>query len=362
MSTISDTVAQASLQTCRGESGAARVAPADLNTVLTIVIVTSPVISNPSTEMLDRLVASLLRHLPGAAECKLVVACDGYSVGAHDPGRRNFGVVSAEQASDYEAFKARLRGRRWRGAVVEEAAAWRGFALSLQSAIEMHVHTPLVMVCPHDYEFLHSVDMPRVCGVLLGRPCQGRPLADPGHTSAGQDQGTPVSPRVNYIGFCAGKQVKRSLPKAKQGYPDDTGTVMIDGLQLSPVLAWKENPHVATVDAYRELVFDAVPGSGFRVGEFIEDRLGNWMRRMIKEKGMQYHREKYCMYLLSPAVANPADSAEGSQCPTLYHMDGRCYRPVAERLRLGWKVAAWEVERVDLSDAVLQLRLECGPA
>jgi len=55
------------------------------------------------------------------------------------------------------------------------------------------------------------------------------------------------------------------------------------------------------------------------------------------------------MYLLDP----PASAESHSPVPMLYHMDGRCYKTVSERLGLGWKVASWEVERAEAACRLL---------
>lgn len=345
-----------------------------VSVALTGIIVTSPVSSHPCTELLDRVVFSLSRCARGFCACPLVVVCDGYAIGPHDADRRNFGTITQEQAASYEQFKSRLRKEERSGTTILELSEWRGFALALEAALEL-VRTPLVLVCPHDYEFLHEVDLPRICGLIL--QCDGMQASLPqisellrgaeatadgryvtagaelkSHCSDAEEDGRPLL--ISYVGFCAAKQVKDYY---KRGAGKDNSRVgmaacEVSGLLLWPLLAWKENPHIASVAAYRRLVFGH---DRFRRGEFIEDRLGNVMRDDIKSRGIAHHQRNYGMYLCLPGGATgDDDGAAGPQeCkPTLYHMDGRCYRPVGERIKLGWKVAQWEVERASAASAL----------
>lgn len=324
--------------------------------MLTAIIVTSPVASNPSTELVDRLVCSMTRNLRGFEGARLVVVCDGYAIGDQDPSKRNFGIVTEEQAQRYEAFKIALRQQGRPNTQIVELATWTGFALGLKAALEAHVVTPLVLVCPHDYEFNEEVDMASVCSAVLRGEAAQRDLPTVVEMLAeksceGCAEESNEEALVSYVGFCAAKQ---SQAVARHS---ESCAIKVLGLRLVPLSSWKENPHIASVAAYWRLVYCH---DRFRAGEFIEDRLGNVIRSDVKLKGMPYHRRNYGMYHLDTslsAYSACSEPLEGQgQCQgqaaarprsTLYHMDGRAYKPVHERVRLGWRVSAEELKRAE---------------
>ena len=52
----------------------------DLSRLLTIIVVTSPVKSNPSCELIERVLASLNLLGHSIKRCKRVIVCDGYKL------------------------------------------------------------------------------------------------------------------------------------------------------------------------------------------------------------------------------------------------------------------------------------------
>ena len=124
----------------------------DLSEWVTIVLITSPVASNPSTEMVDRCISGVVRSFPSLRRASIVVGCDGVAVTTKTKSTtaRIYGKCSAEQYQNYRAFVQTLQARKW--LQVHHVVEWQGFALTLKGALERYVQTPLVMVLPHDYE------------------------------------------------------------------------------------------------------------------------------------------------------------------------------------------------------------------
>eukprot|EP00936_MAST-01D_sp_MAST-1D-sp1_P000357 g357.t1 len=74
--------------------------------LMTIILTTSPVPSNPSTALIETVVRSFA-HVPDLFQCQLLIMCDGYSIGHTAKYKR--GIVTAEGARNYEEYVSRLR-------------------------------------------------------------------------------------------------------------------------------------------------------------------------------------------------------------------------------------------------------------
>lgn len=108
---------------------------------LSVVITTSPVPCHPSTEMIDRCIASLREHLDVAFE--LVIACDGAREGN-------------SHAEAYAGYKAALRDNR--NAVVVEADEWRHHGPTAKAGVEA-ASAEFVLTTVHDFEMVRSVQV-----------------------------------------------------------------------------------------------------------------------------------------------------------------------------------------------------------
>lgn len=282
----------------------------DLSELVSIIIITSPVASNPDTEMLDRCIAGVIQSFPALQSASILVGCDGVSVVDESAvqGRaktRIYGKCSALQFENYQAFLRRLRSRKW--LQVSGESEWQGFALTLQGALN-YVTTPFVMVLPHDYELTHTelshIDLPFLIQEM--------------HHSKINYIGLP-NPRSAKFGLRHAEAIKGIAPRLLSS--DSSGDHL-----LEPLAMWKENPHFAKVEAYQSIVY---ANRRYKRGQFIEDTLGQEMLLRIKEHGEQ----AFCnTYLLG--LANPCS----------FHMDGPRYLPIAERQSRGYKVKDFEIE------------------
>jgi hypothetical protein len=179
--------------------------------ILTVVVTTSPVVSNPSTTLIEHLLRSMSKVL-GLRDCAVLIMCDGYKVvedathKLHLKPTNKLGRVSPEGAANYEEYKRRLEqlcaeGNRSTGAdeatdasvVVDSGAAaaaaadagaaaasassasaaasaaavfrncavvpmatHHGFGYLVKAALRL-VRTEFVMVAQHDWVFLRCV-------------------------------------------------------------------------------------------------------------------------------------------------------------------------------------------------------------
>jgi hypothetical protein len=378
-----------------------------LSSLVTIVVVTSPIASNPSTELIDRCLASIVRACPGLATCPMVVAADGCLCTSpppnddheanpnHDvtptnvfsgflakqkktPRQRVFGTAEEDTLARYHDFLNRLDERPWltvdrpnqakrtvtknlHGEIYRHplSTEWLGFALTLKKAIDTHVKTPLVWVTPHDYELQtealgqYNADHDDHSITLLERLVQ---LLLENKVDDNDTAGSSTRNRVNYIGLPNAKTLTFSQRHAKaleglvpltivSPLSQSNSSLQPDILTLEPLGVWKENPHLATVKAYRDFVFgganrDSHSGQRdengtsttikscwyprwqhhkFKRGHFIEDTLGQQMLCALKattslEEKSDLFRHCFGTYLLQ------------SDMPCTFHMNGLNYR------------------------------------
>jgi hypothetical protein len=270
-------------------------AAADLRHVcpslLTVVVTTSPIVSHPSTLMLDTLLASFRLGASALARCSKIIVCDGYNQpdeasgggggGAEKKKKRNPRYrrrknISEREAANYEAFVRKLRRENGgnddndndarkdkdeddeddeeqrigsRAARIRRRAAPHtkilsfgkgerlGFALALKEALAL-VETEFVMVVQHDWAFLRPFPLERVLRVMQ------------------------THPEVKYVGLPS----TSSLTYAETASVRDPGlrSHMTSqearfGLPLYPLLFWFDKTHVARTKHYRMFVFGQYP-------------------------------------------------------------------------------------------------------
>lgn len=155
-----------------------------LSDLLTIIITTSPIKSNPSTVVLERSLETFeFGGSDFAYECPKVIVCDGFRP-QHDgdeqrsksnkvsrkhnntkQAMRN-GIVNQEQADNYRQFKQSLKNicsaarasnepkKLFRSATVVELEERYGYGFALRHALRHCVRTPFVCVIQHDRTFM----------------------------------------------------------------------------------------------------------------------------------------------------------------------------------------------------------------
>lgn len=108
---------------------------------ISVVVTTSPVRSNPSTDLLERVLLSL--HLVGLAHVPRIIVCDGYKISA---GKSNHkaGKISVAEAERYSEYIQKLQERAT-GAESVRSAYFRtqilvlpdhhGFGFAVKSAL-----------------------------------------------------------------------------------------------------------------------------------------------------------------------------------------------------------------------------------
>jgi hypothetical protein len=158
-----------------------------LRDMLTIIITTSPIRSNPSTIVLERAMETF--RLGGeefAYNCRKVIVCDGFRTsddtddGGLEPkitkkhsnvkqAMRN-GIVNSEQADNYRQFKDNLRSlcsnasekSPFLNSTVVELEERHGYGFALRHALRDCLDTPFVCVVQHDRTLMRPTPIAQV--------------------------------------------------------------------------------------------------------------------------------------------------------------------------------------------------------
>lgn len=149
------------------------VTPADLSSLITIIVTTSPMRSDPDLDILETTFGSLA--LAGLEDCRKILVCDHLEIDTATTNTttkfKGFkkGQLPAEYIQRYRQRLLNIREAQWAldGKIeVLELESWHGFALATLRALEL-VQTPLVCVIQHDLAFLRRVELAPIADVLL---------------------------------------------------------------------------------------------------------------------------------------------------------------------------------------------------
>lgn len=150
-----------------------------LNELLTLIITTSPIKSNPSTEVIERSMESLKKGGPAFAfECRKIIVCDGCRLkheedNPDENGHRKVsvkytnvkqslrnGIVNTEQAENYSMYKHNLKqlcanakndhNSPFQNTEIVELDERHGYGFALRHVLREYVKTQFVCVVQHD--------------------------------------------------------------------------------------------------------------------------------------------------------------------------------------------------------------------
>ncbi|KAL3798391.1 hypothetical protein HJC23_005044 [Cyclotella cryptica] len=212
-----------------------RLASRPLSELLTIVVTTSPIRSNPSTEMLEHTFETF--QFAGdefAFECKKVIVCDGCRVleengnagsdtnaqpkiRIYANGKQNLrnGVATVDQSKKYNEFKASLhhlcekanqdtRKSSFRNTQVVELKERHGYGFALRHALRHCVNTPYVCVIQHDRNFMRTTPVREVVDAIIRDPMQRIKYV-----------GMSMRSNLMYYDIFSGKYGKRAIDEFK---------------------------------------------------------------------------------------------------------------------------------------------------
>ena len=203
--------------------------------LLTVIVTTSPVRSNPSTEMLASTLESLAL-VPYLRTAPRLLVCDGCIVDQQKP-QHKAGRVTAEEQMQYAEFVRCVKigassseSGPFSGLTILEIPTREGFGFAVRRALA-EVSTPYVMVVQHDQHLARTFDL---LGVL--RAMRAHPDV------------------IKYVGLCSeSTQHYATTMRGKYGLTLQRTTAY--GVPLLPLIFWYDKPHICAADHYREFVF-----------------------------------------------------------------------------------------------------------
>eukprot|EP01063_Lacrimia_lanifica_P009869 TRINITY_DN16715_c0_g1_i1.p1 TRINITY_DN16715_c0_g1~~TRINITY_DN16715_c0_g1_i1.p1 ORF type:complete len:496 (+),score=125.66 TRINITY_DN16715_c0_g1_i1:49-1488(+) len=247
---------------------------------MTVVLTTSPTASNPSTQLLEAVLASFA-EVPRLREAQLIIVCDGYEL--HDPASRakkpgfKRNLITADAAARYEAYKERVKVMPT-GALVVELPERNGFGWAVRHALSQHVRTKYTMVVQHDRFFETAFDLPAVLAAMDAHPeyklvyMQNASLH--GHLS----------------------KIRNRAVKIREPWSDPffEHRSVADGVTLAPCMAWLDTTHIARTEHLISFVFGsrgapAESGMPIKRGEFPEDKLNQVQIKALRVEGVASH-------------------------------------------------------------------------
>lgn len=253
---------------------------------ITIIVVTSPAPSNPSTELISQSIEScdLVNGLEG---CPVIIVMDGFKVGPVD--RTKLGRITEESAARYELYHQALletfSSSRYR---VVRNSIHQGFALSVKVGLELCT-TKYCVVSQYDRMFCAPFGRLGDLVKAMEDNVNIRYIGFPTSTNVSHDKFIST----NYNLYCLNKpEVKLCLD---------------EHFYLQPAVFWYDSQHLAHVERYlqiyrpyknmpfhlRDIIGNkSIKNMILRPGDFIEDRFGQMQRRllwMLATKGKVTH-------------------------------------------------------------------------
>lgn len=350
-----------------------------LEELLTVIVTTSPIKSNPSTELLERVFDTFFHGGDAfALKCPKVIVCDGCREKNEGVTKRHAnskqamrnGIVDSQQLENYKAFKVALRklcetapsDSPFCNAKVEELDTRHGYGFALRHALRECVQTPYVIVIQHDrtfmrpcpiYETVRTMWLHRnikYVGMSMRSNLMYRDifLGKYGRSFMGEmadctlrppelrlDSGCygPDSESTKSMDFAGQEKLRENIMALIETYR--TSQQNMDHLEwlesnplppgkwqlsLTPTFFWYDNVHICETAHYRDFVFDPRYKMVVR-GGFVEDKLSPVIKKTVERFGLTQGHARFGCFLLD----------DHSGMFFTGHLDGGSYLTKAEK-------------------------------
>ena len=242
---------------------------------VTLIVVTSPAPSNPSTELITRCIESC-KLIDGLDGCPVIIMMDGFKLSSAD--RTKVGRITEESAGRYELYHRTLLEQfsSPRYSVVRNKTHL-GFALTVKAGLEL-CKTTYCLVAQYDRTFCAPFNR---LGDLINSMEVNTNI---------RYIGFPTSSNINHDKFISTNYNLACLNKS------DVKLYLGEHLYLQPVVFWYDSQHLGHVQRYLEIFTPyknmpvalretigilSIKGMVMRPGDFIEDRFGQMQRRLL---------------------------------------------------------------------------------
>ncbi len=132
-----------------------------MESLMTLVLVSSPSPSHPSTLLIQKCLDSILQCLPEVCSCKVLILLDGYKLVPSEQLRPKSGKIDRELEEKYNGYHANLEALFASSAYcanspqIYRSPVHLGFANCVKAGLEM-LTTPYCLVCQHDRKFIRK--------------------------------------------------------------------------------------------------------------------------------------------------------------------------------------------------------------
>lgn len=342
---------------------------ATVQSLLTVIITTSPTPSAPSTELISTILDSFDRHCPELTKCNVIVVFDSFDQ-IVPTARLKKGQVTPQQAAAFTAYKKNVKDsilkKHHHDAVVtftetnaiaeygspkhENAVHYKisqspdqrvtfiessrrlGFGLAVRSALRI-TQTPYVWVQQHDWAITANLPIQPLLQIMQSH------------------ESDPEAP-IKYVCLAAVRMLSYASSAIVSEFPSlrDTSLALTRDYEaplhagkipLTPMYFWHDKPHLASVAHYLERVFPT--RLAMLRGDFIEDKIGQRARAQMKDGQWK----KWATWLYYP---------DEGKTLCLRHLKGRTWEGTT---RQADRAAMWRkkneagkiIETVDLHEA-----------
>jgi hypothetical protein len=332
----------------------------NLEDLLTVIVTTSPVKSNPSTELLENVFESFKKCGNSFAyKCRKIIVCDGcrqrdeHTTKKHHNDKQSMrnGIVTADQNQNYLAFKQNLKRlcqecdesaipSPFCRTTVHELDVRQGYGFALRHALRECISTPYVIVIQHDRTFMRPTPIAETIRAMwynsnikyVGMSMRsnltmldqfigqyGGSYSDemldcilrPPELLLDAKMFGPNSESTQNIDYVSnGERLHENLLALAETYKGSqqcidnlewikTSQVSEDKCQLSltPTLFWYDNVHICETSHYRDFVFDPQLKMVVR-GGFVEDKLSQVIKRTVERLGLKEGHSRFGCFLL----------------------------------------------------------------
>lgn len=331
-----------------------------LEDLLTIIVTTSPVKSNPSTELLEKVFETFKKCGDNFAyKCRKIIVCDGCrqrdecTTKKHTSDKQSMrnGIVTADQNHNYLNFKRNLKrlcqefdestiSSPFCHTSVHELGVRQGYGFALRRALREYITTPYVIVIQHDRTFMRPTPIAETIRAMW---------YNSNIKYVGMSMRSNLMMRDHFIGQYGGSYSDEMLQcilrppelllDAKRFGPNSESTQNIDygpkgrklhgnllalaetykgshqfidnvewlkaskipedkcQLSLTPTLFWYDNVHICETNHYRDFVFDPQYRMVAR-GGFVEDKLSQTIKKTVERLGLKEGHSRFGCFLL----------------------------------------------------------------
>ncbi|GAX74774.1 hypothetical protein CEUSTIGMA_g2221.t1 [Chlamydomonas eustigma] len=252
----------------------------DLQALMTILVITSPSPSNPSTFLIRNCLQSIYACIKGLTpRTPVIVVMDGYNVAPE--ARLKRGRITADMVQMYEDYKSAVStmcaDMNLQDFRIEKLPTHHGFALGVKRGLELCT-TKHCMICQHDRIFRKAFDQLPNLLMLMDSNTDIRYVGFPTITSSthrSQIQNRYQLSHLNTLSISLGASY-----------------------QLQPCIFWFDSQHLCLVERYLEIYqpkvfipkemmtylgWNFVSNMKLKKGDFIEDRFGQMQRKCFIE-------------------------------------------------------------------------------